>query len=60
MKKVLAILLAMAMLFGMAACSSGGSTEPAADSSSVIDKTPDSRRQWDEKHAHRYRPERTA
>ena len=38
MKKVLAILLAMAMLFGMAACSSGGSTEPAADSSSVIDE----------------------
>jgi len=28
--------------------------------SSVIGKNPDSRRQQDEKHAHRYRPERTA
>ena len=39
MKKVLAILLAMAMLFGMAACSSGGSTEPAADSSSRMKRS---------------------
>ena len=40
MKKVLAILLAMAMLFGMAACSSGGSTEPAADAeaATVVDE----------------------
>jgi len=28
--------------------------------SSVIGKNPDPRRQHDEKHAHRYRPERTA
>lgn len=40
MKKILAILLAMAMLFGMAACSSGGSTEPAADAqaATVVDE----------------------
>ncbi len=37
MKKILAVLLAMAMLFGLAACSSGGS-EPAAESASVIDE----------------------
>lgn len=40
MKKILAILLAMAMLFGMAACSSGGSTEPVADAqaATVVDE----------------------
>ena len=37
MKKILAILLALVMLFGLAACSSG-STEPAAESASVIDE----------------------
>ena len=36
MKKILAVLLAMAMIFGLAACSGG--SEPAAESTSVIDE----------------------
>ena len=33
MKKILALLLAMAMIFSLAACTSGGGTEPAAEPS---------------------------